>query len=109
MTELVWIRSHVELLLQQEWDQCRVYADKDGDWPYRRDTAACWVSVLGSVPIMVRIWAHAAYNVKARAAVLREINDLQSHALSVRISLNGDVVQVSQTVSPVGLTQPVLS
>src|SRR3954452_11057920 len=107
MTELVWIRSHVELLLQQEWDQCRVYTDRDGDWPYRRDTAACWVSVLDSDPIMVRVWGHAADGLKPTAAVLREVNELQCQALTVRIALVGDTVQVSQTISPIGLTLPV--
>ena len=40
MTELLWVRSHVERLLQDEWDACRVAADDDGDYPFRRGTAA---------------------------------------------------------------------
>src|SRR5438876_1766786 len=38
MTELMWIRSHVEVLLQREWDVCRVVPDADGDYPFRRGT-----------------------------------------------------------------------
>jgi hypothetical protein len=85
MSQLMWIRSHVELLLQREWDVCRVLSDEDGDFPYRHGTAACYVSVLDVDPPMVRVFAHAAYGLKR------------------------DVVVVSQTVSPIGLTQPVLA
>jgi hypothetical protein len=108
MTELMWIRSHVELLLQREWNVCRVLCDDDGDFPYRHGTAACYVSVLDSDPAMVRVFAHAAYAIKPTLKVLRELNEIQSRALSARVELRRDVVVVSQTLSPVGLTQPVL-
>jgi hypothetical protein len=109
MAELMWIRSHVEVLLQREWDVCRVVADADGDYPFRRGTAACYVSVLDVNPPMVRVFAHAAFGLKATLKVLREINDIQHRALSARVELRHDVVVVSQTVSPIGLTQPVLA
>jgi hypothetical protein len=109
MSELTWIRSHVELLLQREWDLCRVLTDDDGDFPFRHGTAACYVSVLDLEPPMVRVFAHAAYGLKPTLKVLREINDIQSRALSARVELRRDVVVVSQTLSPVGLTQPVLA
>lgn len=109
MTELMWIRSHVELLLQREWNLCRVAADDDGDFPFRRGTAACYVSVLGTDPPMVRVFAHAAFGVKPTLKLLREINDVQHRALSARVELCNDVVVVSQTLSPIGLTQPVLA
>lgn len=60
MTDVMWIRSHVELLLQHEWDLCRVRVDDDGDFPFRRGNAMCWVSVLDCDPPMVRVFAHAA-------------------------------------------------
>jgi hypothetical protein len=109
MTELMWIRSHVELLLQQEWHACRVVADDDGDFPFRHGTAACYVSVLPVDPPMVRVFGHAAFGVKPTLKVLREINDIQHRALSARVELRNDVVVVSQTLSPIGLTQPVLA
>ena len=109
MSRLMWIRSHVELLLQREWDVCRVLSDEDGDFPYRHGTAACYVSVLDLDPPMVRVFAHAAYGLKPTLKVLREINDVQSRATSARVELRRDVVVVSQTVSPIGLTQPVLA
>jgi hypothetical protein len=32
MSEAVWIRSHVERLLQEEWHRCRVRPDGYGDY-----------------------------------------------------------------------------
>jgi hypothetical protein len=109
MTELMWIRSHVEQLLQREWDSCRVVTDGDGDYPFRRGTAACYVSVLDTGPAMVRVFAHAAYGLKPTLKVLRELTEIQRRSLSARVELCNDVVVVSQTVSPIGLTQPVLA
>jgi len=109
MSELMWVRSHVELLLQREWEVCRVLADDDGDFPYRHGTAACYVSVLDVDPPMVRVFAHAAYGLKPTLKVLRELNEIQGRSLSARIELRRDVVVVSQTISPVGLTQSVLA
>jgi hypothetical protein len=109
MTELMWIKSHVELLLQREWDVCRVVADSDGDFPFRHGTAACYVSVLDTEPAMVRVFAHAAYGLKPTLKLLRELNEIQRRSLSARVELRNDVVVVSQTLSPLGLTQPVLA
>ncbi|HJQ42213.1 MAG TPA: hypothetical protein VJ831_03945 [Jatrophihabitantaceae bacterium] len=109
MAEQMWIRSHVELLLQREWNVCRVLADEDGDFPFRHGTAACYVSVLDSDPPMVRVFAHAAYGLKPTLKVLRELNEIQGRSLSTRVELRNDVVVVSQTLSPLGMTQPVLA
>jgi Putative bacterial sensory transduction regulator len=109
MTELMWIRSHVEVLLQREWDVCRVVADSDGDFPFRHGTASCYVSVLDTDPPMVRVFAHAAYGLKPTQRVLRELNEIQRRCLTARVELRNDVVVVSQTLSALALTQPVLA
>jgi hypothetical protein len=109
MTELMWIKSHVEVLLQREWEVCRLLSDEDGDFPYRHGTAACYVSVLDLDPPMVRVFAHAAYGLKPTLKVLRELNEIQHRSLSAKVELRRDVAVVSQTLSPVGLTQPVLA
>ncbi|MEO9137680.1 MAG: hypothetical protein ABI345_01295 [Jatrophihabitans sp.] len=109
MSEIMWIRSHVELLLQREWDVCRVETDPDGDFPFRNGTAACWVAVSdGAVP-MVHVFAHAACGLKSSAKLLREMNEVQGRALSARVTLVDGCVLVSQVVNPIGLTQPVLA
>lgn len=109
MSTKMWIRSHVEQLLECEWDACRIESDSDGDYPFRCGTGAGWVSVLDSQPVMVRVFAHAAFGVKPTAAVLRELNDIQRRLLSARIEIADGIVVVSQTISPIELTQPVLS
>jgi hypothetical protein len=109
MSQALWVRSHVEQLLEQEWDLCRVQADGDGDYPFRRGPAMCWVSVLETEPPMVRVFAHAALGVGRSAKLLRELNEIQHRALSARVELVHDLVLVSQTVSAYGLTGPVLA
>jgi hypothetical protein len=109
MSETQWIRSHVERLLQDEWDACRVHQDGDGDYPFRSGTAMCWVSVLPSDPVMVRVFAHAAFGVRPTLRLYRELNEIQASALSAHITTRDGVVMVSQTISPIGLTRPVLA
>jgi hypothetical protein len=109
MTELLWIRSHVEQLLESEWDVCRVEVDCDGDVPFRSGTAQCWVSVLDVDPPMVRVFAHAAFGLKPSLKLFRELNEVQHRALSTRVEYSNGIVLVSQTISPIGLTQPVLA
>ncbi len=109
MSEFMWIRSHVERLLQDHWQACRVAPDCDGDYAFRDGTAACWVSILDTEPIMVRVYAHAAIGIKSSLKLLSELNAIQWRALSASISLRGGIVVVEQTISAVGLTQPVLA
>ena len=108
MTELTWIRSHVELLLADEWGVCRVEPDGDGDWFFRAGTAAGWVSVMDTAPIMVRVFAHAATGLKPSLKLFTELNEIERRALSAAVVLEHGTVVVSQTISPVGLTAPVL-
>lgn len=109
MSERVWITSHVERLLAEEWELCRLTPDPDGDFFYRSGTAACWVSVMNTAPIMVRVFAHAATGLKASLKLFHELNDIERRALSVSVVLEHDTVVVSQTISPIMLTAPVLA
>jgi hypothetical protein len=109
MSELAWITSHVERLLQDQWDVCRVETDCDGDYFFRQGTAACWVSVMDTHPVMVRVFAQAATGVKPSLKLFTELNAIARRALSTAVLLEGNTVVVSQTISPVGLTGPVLA
>jgi hypothetical protein len=109
MTEALWIRSHVERLLQSEWDACRVATDCDGDYPFRVGTAACWVRVTEGQPPMVRVFAHAASGVKPSMKLLTELNAIQQRTLTAALELQDTTVVVKQTLSPIGLTKPVLA
>jgi hypothetical protein len=110
MSEILWIKSHVERLLQDEWDACRVTEDGDGDYPFRMGTAACWVSVIdpGGGP-MVRVFAHAAFGVESTKKLLVELNEIQQRCVSASVYWAGGAVIVSQSISPIGLTGPVLA
>jgi hypothetical protein len=109
MSELAWITSHVERLLQDEWDVCRVSTDCDGDYFYRVGTAACWVSIMPAEPVMVRVFAHAATGIRPSLKLFTELNEIGRRALSATIVLEARTVVVSQTISPIGLTRPVLA
>lgn len=99
-----WIRSHVERLLQDEWETCRVAVDEDGDYPFRYGTAACWVQVLHSAPVMVRVFAHAVHDLKPSPRLMAELNEIQLGALSAAVMYSDGTVIISQTLDPHGLT-----
>ena len=108
MSEIAWIRSHVEQLLETVWGVCRVHPDPDGDYSFRQGSAACWVSVLPTAPVMVRVFGHAATGLRPTLRLFTELNDIERRALSCSVVLEGDTVVVAQTLSPIGLTEPVL-
>lgn len=109
MSELMWVRSHVEQLLAREWEMCRVEVDRDGDFPFRSGTAAGWVSVLPEPPHLVRVMAHAVYGVKSSLKLLRELNELNVRSLTAAALLIDDIVVVQQTITPVGMTDRALA
>lgn len=109
MSELLWINSHVEMLLQRVWDQCRVEVDADGDFPFRRGVVCGWVTVTETDPIMVEVYAHAAVGVTRSVTLLSELNEVQRRSVSARVQLLDDTVVVSQVVHPYLLTESVLS
>lgn len=108
MSEMVWVRSHVERLLQDEWNVCRVEADPDGDYPFRHGTAVCWVRLIDAGEPLVRVFAHAACGLRRSAKLLTELNEIQNRALSASVMLTGGCVVITQTVSAYELSRAVL-
>ena len=108
MSEKMWITSHLERLLQAEWDQSQLEVDSDGDYPFRNGTAARWVGVVDTSPIMIRGFAHAAIGVSPSLKLFLELNDISPRAVSAKVDLSQGTVVVSQTIKAVGLTRPVL-
>lgn len=108
MSELMWIRSHVERCLQQVWQTPELVVDDDGDHPFRRGTAAGWVRVLPDEPHMVRVFAHAVTGVRRTARLLVELNEIQGEALAGAVLWSDGLVIVQQTVPPHGLTPQAL-
>lgn len=109
MSERLWITSHVERLLQDEWGIAELTRDADGDYPFRGERAAGWVQVTKTEPPMVRVFSYAAVGIKPSLAVLREINDIQCRTLTAQVRWQDGMIVVEQTISPIGLTRPVLT
>ena len=68
--------------------------DADGDLPVSGDTCMAWVRTETSEPWGVRVFAMAAKNVPAKAAVLKEINaaNTADRAMRVVLAANGSVM-----------------
>jgi hypothetical protein len=98
----------LEAVLRELWMCDELPADDDGDIPFRFGSAACWLSVVATRPVMVRVFAHAAYDLEATPELLGELNDIQLATLSATVSWCDGTVLVSQTLSPHGLNRRTL-
>ncbi len=87
-------RSHVERCLQDIWRSERPETDLDGDYPFRVGACVGWVRLEVQAPLLVRVFAHAAYGVKQSAALLREINAINLRARFATICWSDGVVSV---------------
>jgi hypothetical protein len=71
------VRSHVERCLQDIWEvPAGPEMDDDGDYPFRTGSCLGWVRLEQQPPMLVRVFAHVAYDVKRSAALLQELNVL---------------------------------
>ena len=77
-------RSHVKELLRKAFRFEQVLVDEDGDVPMPYGTAMVYASVVARGRL-VRVWSRAAAGVKATKAVLREVNDANTHAVAARV------------------------
>jgi hypothetical protein len=88
------VRSHVERCLQDIWDVRVPELDDEGDYPFRSKACVGWVRVEPQHPVLVRVFSHAAYDVKGSAALLREINTLNARSRLATVSWSAGVVGV---------------
>lgn len=105
---VVLVRSHVERCLQQIWERTELILDGGGDYPYRYGTASCWVSVKADPPV-VRVFGYAARDVKATAAVLREVNDLNARSRWTKVLLEAGIVQTRVDLHWSAVDRPALA
>jgi hypothetical protein len=70
------VRSHVERCLQDIWKVQGPEVDEEGDYPFRTRACVGWVRVEPQPPVLVRVFAHVALDVKRSAALLQELNAL---------------------------------
>ena len=94
---LSMLRSHVEMNLREIWsEEAELVVDGDGDYPFRHETAMCWVSVrMSENHPYVQVFAQAATGLEPRRKLLREINQLNAHVCHARIFLAGTILIVA--------------
>jgi hypothetical protein len=102
MNETTLLRSHVERVLQDAWDVRNVEIDVNGDYPYRWETAACWVRVRPPIDEddsnSVEVFGFAVTGLKWSSRLMAEVHDLNASARWAKIALEGDKVVVSSVL-----------
>lgn len=96
-------------LLRDLWAPEPLRRDGDGAYEFRYGCAAGWVSVVDTAPVMVRVTAHAAYDVVRAPELWAELNDIQLATLSASVAWCDGTVFVSQTLHPAGLNASTLA
>ncbi len=96
MDNLTLLRSHVERCLQDIWEVCRVSTDSDGDYPFRRGSAQCFVRLEDGDPQLARVFGIAAIGVKRSAKLLVELNDTSARCRTVSVGWHNGAVIVEQ-------------
>lgn len=108
MNEIVWLRSHVERCLEDQWETRPLIVDPDGDYPFRCGTARCFVSIVTCDAHFIRVWAFAARVPRRSLKLLSELNEINQRALSAHVYWSGGVIVVEQTIHADGLTPETL-
>jgi hypothetical protein len=88
------VRSHVERCLQDIWEVRTPEPDQDGDYPFQTKSCVGWLRIEPQRPILVRVFAHAAYDVKRSAGLLQEINALNVQSRLATVCWSAGVVSV---------------
>ncbi len=102
------VRSHVERLLQDEFELCRVKRDADGDYPLRCGSAVYFVRVMDADPVVVNVFSAAVSGVKRSAKLLEEINSVNSRAVFGRAYWLHGTVFVEHTLLATSLDRETL-
>lgn len=105
---VVWVRAYVEKLLRQAADDQPVHADEDGDFPFPWGTAMGWVQVVDAEPPIVRVMAHAAYGLRATAALRKEIDEINARATFAKVFLSGGHLVVTYAMPAEALSVAML-
>jgi hypothetical protein len=106
--DLALLRSHVERCLQDIWEVCRVSKDSDGDYPFARGTASCFVRVEKGDPQLVRVFAYAVLDVRRSAKLLAELNDINARSRTVSVGWYGGTIIVEQVMHINGVRRSTL-
>jgi hypothetical protein len=86
-TQCRWFTSYVQSLMAAIMEE-PVEPDGDGDFPVPGETARAWVRPAAREPWGVQVFALAAQDVPMRAAVLREINEVNGSDPAIRVAFH---------------------
>ena len=86
-TQRRWFTGYLQSLLVAIMDE-PVEPDADGDFPVQGQTAQGWVRPATGEPWGAQVFALAAHNVPMRAAVLREINEVNGSDAAIRVAFH---------------------
>jgi hypothetical protein len=86
-TQHRWFTHYVQSLMTTILDE-PVEVDRDGDIPLHGQTAHAWVRVSAAEPWGVQVFALAAHSVPVKAALLRELNEINGSDPAVKVALH---------------------
>ena len=86
-TQRRWFKNYVQSLMTAIVEE-PVTPDGDGDFPLHGQTAQAWVRPATAEPWGVVVFALAAQDVPLRAAVLREINEINGSDAAIRVAFH---------------------
>lgn len=86
-------RSHVKELVRQGMGLTELVEDCDGDLPFRRGTAAYFISTRMD-GAKLRVWSRTVGDIKPTVAVLREVNAANLGLETARVIVRGREVFV---------------
>jgi hypothetical protein len=90
-TQTQWFVNHVKTLMSTMSDEI-VEADAEGDFPIHGDTTQAWVRPQTRDAWGVHVFALAAHGVPLRAAVLKELNEINARNELVRVAWHAGAV-----------------
>lgn len=103
------VRSHVERLLQDEFELPRVEPDADGDYGFRHGSAGYFVRVVEGDPVVVRVFAVAVVAIKRSARLLAELNSVNSRLVFGRVYWAADMIMVEHSLLAVSVDRETLA
>ena len=98
----LFLRSHVELSLAEVLGVCRVQADPDGDYRFRRGTAGCFVRIVPGEEPSVDVVALAVTGISRSSSLLKEINDVNARSRVARVFWAGQCLWVVSSLPAAG-------
>lgn len=109
MAYIDMVRSHVERLLQDGVDKCRVDPDDDGDYRQDYGSAIVFLRVVDHDPGFVRIFSVVLRDVRYSAKLLRELNEINRRLVYGRFTHAGMLVVLKHYLIAGSLDQETLA